>query len=710
MRKRLRRAYRALTVDDDRVWTTVGGQLPGQPMFIPGAESFLNADVQWVATCIDLIALYCSAIELRLVARTSGRGKKLNFPSRRLETNRKEYIAAEYKAWAAGAEDIVEIVEHPVLTLLEEVNENDNQDDLTYRIVKQKLLAGNNFTQIESKGGLPVALWSSSPARWSIVSDEKKKNRVARYEYRDGAATKKYRPEEVLHFKIPDVRGGLMGKSPLQAAIDSVNTDYQIRRHEESVFRHAAVLGGIFKFSDNLSATEFKVATEKVRQLYGGATRAGKNLTVQGDVDFTPIQQGLKDLAHIKGRELTFQEILGIYHVPEALCKLNRANLASATTALEMFSRLAILPMLRRIEAVWNHGLVPWYDSTNIRLIYDNPVPKDRAQDREDRRIYAEYGIRTVNEMRIDDGLPPLKDIPDGWAGTVPGLRAASAPPVNPNTGDEADEDENDDTEPEKRLKSENDRKAVREAHWKAFDKAVTEHEKKIEAKARDLLNEMWGEVLANMDSGKTVKVKRDEEQQVQQVAQQWLFDDEKWQKRFEKDLYPLVEQTFVAGGESLGRITFDINSSRALNVLSMAKNRIKTIPADRWKDILWELIRGLMRGETITELRDRVRKYQEHDDKYGAGVIARTEAAGAYNGGLYEAIMQDPDSWGSEWVTTLDGRERESHHEVDGEKRAKGERFSNGLLHPGEHGAAAKEVIQCRCTILIILVAEISQ
>lgn len=53
------------------------------------------------------------------------------------------------------------------------------------------------------------------------------------------------------------------------------------------------------------------------------------------------------------------------------------------------------------------------------------------------------------------------------------------------------------------------------------------------------------------------------------------------------------------------------------------------------------------------------------------------------------------------QWDSTLDGKTRESHRRVDGEIRELDEKFSNGLLYPGDPNGAAAEVINCRCASL---------
>ena len=51
------------------------------------------------------------------------------------------------------------------------------------------------------------------------------------------------------------------------------------------------------------------------------------------------------------------------------------------------------------------------------------------------------------------------------------------------------------------------------------------------------------------------------------------------------------------------------------------------------------------------------------------------------------------------QWDAALDGKTRPSHRMVDGEIRELDEKFSNGLMYPGDPNGPAAEVINCRCT-----------
>ena len=53
------------------------------------------------------------------------------------------------------------------------------------------------------------------------------------------------------------------------------------------------------------------------------------------------------------------------------------------------------------------------------------------------------------------------------------------------------------------------------------------------------------------------------------------------------------------------------------------------------------------------------------------------------------------------QWDATMDSSTRESHQMLDGQIRELDEKFSNGLMYPGDPSGSAAEVINCRCILL---------
>jgi SPP1 gp7 family putative phage head morphogenesis protein len=81
---------------------------------------------------------------------------------------------------------------------------------------------------------------------------------------------------------------------------------------------------------------------------------------------------------------------------------------------------------------------------------------------------------------------------------------------------------------------------------------------------------------------------------------------------------------------------------------------------------------------------------------------IARTETGFAFADGRHIA-MKENGIKKQEWLTARDSNVRDSH-KIDGQVRSIGRRFSNGLLRPLDPNGKAKDVINCRCTVVPVL------
>jgi len=65
------------------------------------------------------------------------------------------------------------------------------------------------------------------------------------------------------------------------------------------------------------------------------------------------------------------------------------------------------VPRLRRIEFKINQNLLPRYDP-RLFAAFDDPVPESREQHLREDETYLKLGVRTVNEVRDEKGLPPV--------------------------------------------------------------------------------------------------------------------------------------------------------------------------------------------------------------------------------------------------------------------------------------------------------------
>ena len=111
----------------------------------------------------------------------------------------------------------------------------------------------------------------------------------------------------------------------------------------------------------------------------------------------------------------------------------------------------------------------------------------------------------------------------------------------------------------------------------------------------------------------------------------------------------------------------------------------------------------GILRGESIGEIANDLQRRIPDMSRKSALRAARTAMTGAQNGGRMDSYKAATDvgvKVRKRWVATKDDRTRRSHRRMDGETVDWDERFSNGLMYPGDPSGPGAEVYQCRCTL----------
>lgn len=127
-------------------------------------------------------------------------------------------------------------------------------------------------------------------------------------------------------------------------------------------------------------------------------------------------------------------------------------------------------------------------------------------------------------------------------------------------------------------------------------------------------------------------------------------------------------------------------------------------------KRIASEVSRGISTGMSFEQVARNIRAnmmgtYENPGGAYAYALrIARTEGHRIQCQGTMDACYKAKEKGADivkQWDSTLDGNTRESHQKVDGEIRDLDEKFSNGLMFPGDPSGGAAEVVNCRCALL---------
>ena len=127
---------------------------------------------------------------------------------------------------------------------------------------------------------------------------------------------------------------------------------------------------------------------------------------------------------------------------------------------------------------------------------------------------------------------------------------------------------------------------------------------------------------------------------------------------------------------------------------------------ADLKASINQGLAQSLIKGESYENMASRLNNVMGSQVKNPMRV-ARTEGNRVVNVARMDAAHESEEyglEISKEWIATLDDRTRDEHGAMDGEIVPLDERFSNGLLYPGDPAGGPEWSINCRCTFKEII------
>ena len=120
-------------------------------------------------------------------------------------------------------------------------------------------------------------------------------------------------------------------------------------------------------------------------------------------------------------------------------------------------------------------------------------------------------------------------------------------------------------------------------------------------------------------------------------------------------------------------------------------------------KELRRQLTEAVLLGESPYKIAQRIKKVTEKNMNNSMR-IARTETTRVENAAREDAFKQGEKlglNLKKKWISTLDSRTRSSHQHLMGEEIGLDDVFSNGLRFPGDYLGSAKEVVNCRCTMV---------
>lgn len=393
----------------------------------------------WAFRASNLNARAVASTPLRMYMRNPKKieariGKKLDWKpnTERVPDYRKAYLRGESQSllgdtltpspwvqrkvsnWGA---DFLEITDnHPILTLLDNVNPLLDGYDFVLNLMTHLQMSGNAYVHPIYEPGTTIVkeIYLLKPRYVEIEpykEDEDKNKWIKGYWYARNEIEKKFFAEdEIWQMKnVEHPKSDLYGMGYAEAAWNFL-VQYEMKQTMDlTMFKNLGYVALLVSIKD-AQEDQLHKFEKKWNKNYRGAANQFKTAFLGGEVDVKPVP--FPDLKpHVAIEESLIRSIGAVFGIPEPKLLSNDPNRANATAGDYNWQKDEILPWLRKLEDFWNHRLVPAFGLENdVVLAYDNPVPIDRNYELQRKQISVGGSWKTINEARIEDGLAPVEN------------------------------------------------------------------------------------------------------------------------------------------------------------------------------------------------------------------------------------------------------------------------------------------------------------
>jgi len=373
----------------------------------PSAHELVSELKNTAYTCATLNAGVCASYPPRLYVTTRPGERNARCLTRSLSALEQKRLGERMRL--KGVEQIEEVVEHPLLTLLQSVNPTHNAHDLWELTTLYQEVHGSAYWQIVCDSlGVPQTIWILPSQHVRAVRSPQSSDLVDWYEVRTNNGTVYLSADEVIHFRYPDPRDPYgAGLSPLRAVFEHVALSSEYVAYKRTIWGNNALPGVVLSPEEIISEEERQRLETAWAQKFSRGGQ-GRVLVAESNLNVEVLQQSLGDLATLAEAGATKEQICNAFGIPVAFLT-SETNLANLQASEQLHASRSIRPRLQRRDEKLNEQLIPLYDTSGrLFLASDDPAPRQQEFALKQQETDLQWGIRTVNEVRAERGLPPV--------------------------------------------------------------------------------------------------------------------------------------------------------------------------------------------------------------------------------------------------------------------------------------------------------------
>lgn len=324
--------------------------------------------------------------------------------------------SASSVSWLLYGRGEKEIVEHPILGLLDRPSPGVGGAAFVEAAVAYYLLSGNSYIEAVGRDRRPPKeLWALRPDRMQVIPGPY--GLPMGYRYTVNGITKDWEANPlngagpILHMKDFHPIDDFYGMSRIEAAAYGIDRHNSASAHNKALLDNGARPSGALVFKpikdgDTLRTAPqnmIDAASKRLNNTHGGPKNAGKPFVFNGDVDWLEMGITPKDMDFGESKNDAARDICTALGVPHILIVPGAATYNNIKEAkLELFEE-TVLPIMDALTSALNWWLCPQFGD-GIRLDYDRDEIPALEPRRESKRasvtLLLEKGVIDADEAR----------------------------------------------------------------------------------------------------------------------------------------------------------------------------------------------------------------------------------------------------------------------------------------------------------------------
>ena len=286
--------------------------------------------------------------------------------------------------------------------------------DFKEKIVRDLVLHGNAYVDIEKDGNNIVSLWNidASDVGISKYSDREKPHIVKDVKFKIYSSNVELNLDDVMILTESSEDGGLTGQGVIARGYRTIELALNEIELNKNIMNNGSSPISVVKLDKNLSAEAQQRLRDSWTKMYASSQNAGKLLILEQGMEYEKLSFSPAELGLSASRSKTQAELCSLFGVPESMIDSSANTYGNVENSSIRFLQYSITPHINVIEASLNRSLLLEKEKNTkfFKINTDSVLQTTQRERYEALNVGISSGILSLNEARIKENLPPIDD------------------------------------------------------------------------------------------------------------------------------------------------------------------------------------------------------------------------------------------------------------------------------------------------------------